>query len=50
VTVQRLIQIHRQHLGAKGRDAAREVRIGRGDAIEARSMAAHFENLAGVFE
>jgi RNA polymerase sigma-70 factor (ECF subfamily) len=37
VTVQRLIDVHRQHLGAKGRDAAREVRLGRGDSIEASS-------------
>jgi RNA polymerase sigma-70 factor (ECF subfamily) len=37
VTVQRLIDVHRQHLGAKGRDAAREVRLGGGDSIEASS-------------
>jgi RNA polymerase sigma-70 factor (ECF subfamily) len=37
VTVQRLIDVHRQHLGAKGRDAAREVRLDRGDSIEASS-------------
>jgi RNA polymerase sigma-70 factor, ECF subfamily len=37
VTVQRLIDVHRQHLGAKGRDAAREVRLGHGDSIEASS-------------
>jgi RNA polymerase sigma-70 factor (ECF subfamily) len=37
VTVQRLIDVHRQHLGAKGRDAAREVRLGRGDSVEASS-------------
>src|SRR5205807_9061309 len=35
VTVQRLIQVHRQHLGAQARDAAREVRLGRGAAPEA---------------
>lgn len=35
VTVQRLIDVHRQHLGAKARDAAREVPLGRGGGIEA---------------
>src|SRR4051794_17875790 len=35
VTVQRLIEVHRQHLGAQARDAAREVRLGEGGAIEA---------------
>ena len=35
VTVQRLIQVHRQHLGAKGRDAAREVQLRHGSANEA---------------
>ncbi len=37
VTIQRLIEVHRHHLGAKARDAAKEVRLGRGDAIEASS-------------
>src|SRR5262249_15854543 len=37
VTVQRLIQVHRQHLGAKVRDAARDVPLGQGGAIEASS-------------
>src|SRR4051794_31887718 len=35
VTIQRLIQVHRQHLGAQGRDATREVQLGGGGAIEA---------------
>lgn len=37
VTVQRLIEVHRAHLGAQARDAAREVRLGQGGAIEASS-------------
>jgi RNA polymerase sigma-70 factor (ECF subfamily) len=37
VTVQRLIQVHRQHLGARARDAAREIRFGHGDSIEVGS-------------
>jgi RNA polymerase sigma-70 factor, ECF subfamily len=37
VTIQRLIDVHRQHLGAKARNAAKEVRLGRGDVIEASS-------------
>jgi RNA polymerase sigma-70 factor, ECF subfamily len=37
VTVQRLIDVHRQHLGAKARDAAREVPLGHGGGIEASS-------------
>jgi RNA polymerase sigma-70 factor (ECF subfamily) len=37
VTVQRLIEVHRQHLGAQARDAAREVRLGHGPMIEASS-------------
>jgi RNA polymerase sigma-70 factor (ECF subfamily) len=35
VTVQRLIQAHRQHLGARARDAAKEIRLAHGDALEA---------------
>ncbi|MDR3636474.1 MAG: sigma-70 family RNA polymerase sigma factor [Isosphaeraceae bacterium] len=37
VTIQRLIQVHRQHLGAQARDAAREVSIGRSNGTEASS-------------
>ncbi len=37
VTVQRLIDVHRQHLGAQLRSAAKEVRLGAGNAIEASS-------------
>jgi RNA polymerase sigma-70 factor (ECF subfamily) len=37
VTVQRLIQVHRQHLEAQARDAAKEVRLAHGEAIEAGS-------------
>jgi RNA polymerase sigma-70 factor, ECF subfamily len=37
VTVQRLIDVHRQHLGAKARDAGKEVRLGRDDSIAASS-------------
>jgi RNA polymerase sigma-70 factor (ECF subfamily) len=37
VTVQRLIQVHRQHLEAQVRDAAKEVPLGGGGAIEASS-------------
>jgi RNA polymerase sigma-70 factor (ECF subfamily) len=32
VTFQRLVEVHRQHLGARARDAAREVSIDRGGA------------------
>jgi RNA polymerase sigma-70 factor (ECF subfamily) len=31
ITVQRLVEVHRQHLGARIRDAGREVPIGRGE-------------------
>jgi RNA polymerase sigma-70 factor (ECF subfamily) len=37
VTIQRLIQVHRQHLGAQARDAAREIQLGHGGAVEASS-------------
>ena len=37
VTVQRLIDLHREHLGVKARDAAREVRLGHAGGIEASS-------------
>lgn len=37
VTVQRLIEVHRQHLGASARDAGREVRLAQGGSIEASS-------------
>ena len=37
VTFQRLIQVHRQHLGAGIRDAGREVALGPGRGIEASS-------------
>ncbi len=37
VTVQRLIEVHRQHLGARIRDAGREVSIDRGESPEASS-------------
>jgi RNA polymerase sigma-70 factor (ECF subfamily) len=37
VTVQRLIQVHREHLLAQARDAGREVRLGRDATIEASS-------------
>jgi RNA polymerase sigma-70 factor (ECF subfamily) len=35
VTLQRLIQVHRQHLGAQARNAGREVRLAQGDGVEA---------------
>jgi RNA polymerase sigma-70 factor (ECF subfamily) len=35
VTIQRLIQVHRQHLGAQARDAAKEVRLGFGETVGA---------------
>ncbi len=35
VTMQRLIDVHRAHLGAQARDAAREVRLGPGQGLEA---------------
>jgi RNA polymerase sigma-70 factor (ECF subfamily) len=44
VTIQRLIQVHRQHLGAQARDAAREVPLTRGGSIEASS-----EKMAELF-
>src|SRR3954454_15987241 len=37
VTIQRLIEVHRQHLGAGVRDAAREVSLGPTGGIEASS-------------
>jgi RNA polymerase sigma-70 factor (ECF subfamily) len=37
VAIQRLVEVHRHHLGAQGRAATREVRLGQGDAIEASS-------------
>ena len=37
VTLQRLIDVHRRHLGARGRDAAREVRLDAGGSVEASS-------------
>jgi RNA polymerase sigma-70 factor (ECF subfamily) len=37
VAQQRLIDVHRYHLGAQVRDAGREVPLGHGDAIEASS-------------
>lgn len=37
VTQQRLIDVHRYHLGAQVRDAAKEVPLGRGSAIDASS-------------
>ncbi len=37
VTIQRLIQVHRQHLGAKARNAAREVSLGPVGGVEASS-------------
>jgi RNA polymerase sigma-70 factor (ECF subfamily) len=37
VTIQRVIDVHRQHLGAKARDAAREIRLGRPASVEASS-------------
>jgi RNA polymerase sigma-70 factor (ECF subfamily) len=46
VTMQRLIDAHRRHLGGQARDASREVRLGEVEAIEARSgeIAALFAN------
>ncbi len=38
VTFQRLIQVHRQHLGAGIRDAGREVALGRAPGAEASSV------------
>lgn len=43
VTIQRLIQIHRQHLGAQARDASRERSLAQGDGTEASA-----EKLADV--
>lgn len=37
VTIQRLIQVHRQHLGAQARDAGKEVSLGRAGGTEASS-------------
>ena len=37
VTVQRLVEVHRQHLGAQIRDAGREVSLGRGEGPAASS-------------
>jgi RNA polymerase sigma-70 factor (ECF subfamily) len=37
VTIQRLIDVHRQHLGAKARDAGKEVRLGQDGSVEASS-------------
>ncbi len=47
VTVQRLIDVHRHHIGAQGRDAGREVSLGRNANIEASSerMAEFLGNL-----
>ena len=47
VTVQRLIDVHRQHLGAKARNAGKEVRLGCDDSIEASS--ARMAALIGEF-
>jgi RNA polymerase sigma-70 factor (ECF subfamily) len=44
ITIQRLIDVHRQHLGAQARDVNKEVRLGAGDSIEASS-----EKMAAVF-
>ena len=35
VTMQRLIDVHRRHLGGQARDASREIRLGEVEAIEA---------------
>ncbi len=43
VTMQRLIDVHRFHLGAQARDAAKEIRLGGGDSIEAST-----EKMAGL--
>jgi RNA polymerase sigma-70 factor (ECF subfamily) len=45
VTVQRLIQVHRQHLGAKGRDAAKAVQLRHGVSNEASTD--HMAELLG---
>ena len=37
MTLQHLIDVHRRHLGARGRDAAREVRLVAGDSVGASS-------------
>jgi len=37
VTLQRLIDVHRRHLGAKARDAAREIPLDQGGGVEASS-------------
>jgi RNA polymerase sigma-70 factor (ECF subfamily) len=37
VTFQRLIEVHRYHLGAKFRDAGKEVRLGQGGQLDASS-------------
>jgi RNA polymerase sigma-70 factor (ECF subfamily) len=44
VTAQRLVDVHRQHLQAQARDAARDVRIGGGDVTAAGS-----ERMAELF-
>ena len=44
VTMQRLIDVHRRHLGGQVRDAGREVRLGQVDAIGASS-----EQIAELF-
>ncbi|MBX6315187.1 MAG: sigma-70 family RNA polymerase sigma factor [Isosphaeraceae bacterium] len=38
VTVQRLIEVHRQHFGTRARDATKEVPIGHGEASAAGSI------------
>ncbi len=52
VTIQRLIDVHRKHLGAQARDAAKEVGLGFGGAIEASSekMAEMIGNLTSPSE
>lgn len=47
VTVQRLIDVHRHHLGAQARDAAREVRLGAGGG-GGGSIEASTEKMAGL--
>jgi RNA polymerase sigma-70 factor (ECF subfamily) len=37
VAIQRLVDVHRQHLGAQVRSVGKEVRLGHGDLIEASS-------------
>jgi RNA polymerase sigma-70 factor (ECF subfamily) len=45
VTAQRLVEVHRQHLGAQARDAGREVSLARGGGVEA--SAEHMAELIG---